>query len=64
MVNIDVDELVEGHKRIVNGPVKICQKCAVEMKRTGVRMSMSINYQVYRCPKCNKEELVYKGPSD
>ncbi|MBN2881347.1 hypothetical protein JXM83_04820 [Candidatus Woesearchaeota archaeon] len=64
MTDIDVDELIENHNKIMKGPVKICKKCTLEMKKTGVRMSMNINYDVFRCPKCGKEELVYKGPAD
>lgn len=64
MAEIDVDELLENHKKIVKGPIKICKKCAVEMENQGVRMSMNINYKVFKCPKCAKEELVYEGPAD
>lgn len=37
---------------------KICKKCVLEMKYKGIRQSLGMNYKVYKCDNCGKEELV------
>lgn len=64
MSDIDVDELIANHKKILKGAPRICKKCSIEMENMGIRMSMNVNYTVYKCPKCKTEELVYKGPAN
>lgn len=64
MSDINVDELIESHKKILKGGSRICSKCSVDMENKGIRMSMNVNYYVFKCPRCGKEELVYKGPAN
>ena len=63
MEDIDVDELVKSAKKKLQGGIQICPRCNLEMENKGIRMSMNVNYYVYKCPKCLQEKLVYKGPS-
>jgi RNase P subunit RPR2 len=56
------EEIIQEYHKKPEPQQKLCKKCnRSEMKNTGIRTSASVNYIVWKCPKCNNEELVFQG---
>lgn len=61
----DPSEIIEDYHRKKQKPPRMCKNCGQEeMKKVGVRMSASVNYMVWRCKRCNNEDLEFVGLSD
>ena len=58
----DPSEIINNYHKLREPTPKLCSSChAGEMKKQGVRTSASVNYMVWRCPKCSHEDLEFIG---
>lgn len=58
----DPNEIIEKYHHKETAKPRLCKECGKgEMKKVGVRTSASVNYMVWKCSKCDKEELEFTG---
>ncbi len=64
MREMDPSEIIEEYHNKKKQP-RLCKHCGrSEMRNIGVRTSASVNYNVWKCQGCEKEDLELIGLSE